>query len=344
MLGKAPHQQQLDLFKPTLKQIIHPNHPLVCLPHPIPCKKLEDKFEHLYSHTGAPSHHLRKMIGLLFLQRIYNLSDERLVDMWRQAVYFQYFSGQATFQWRQPCAASDLVHFRKRLGKQGIQALFALSLQIHGNKLAKAKQVLVDTTVQEKNITFPTDAKLYKKVIERCNILAQRVGVQLRQSYRYVSQKLFYAQGYVHLPRHAKQAKKALRRLKTLAARQVRDLQRKLEGVGQLALYQKELTLMDRIVKQARKDKEKLYSLSSREVSCIAKGKVGKKYEFGSKVSVATLVGSNVVVGVESFWGNPHDSKTLPLALNRIREQLGKEFSKVIVDRGYRGHAKSGFK
>ena len=105
MLGKAPNQQQFDLFKPTLKQIIDPNHPLVSLAHAIPWKNLEDKFTHLYSHTGAPSHHLRKMIGLLLLQRIYNLSDERVVDMWIENPYFQYFSGEAAFQWQQPCAA-----------------------------------------------------------------------------------------------------------------------------------------------------------------------------------------------------------------------------------------------
>lgn len=342
MLGKAPNQDQLALFKATLKQIIDPKHPLVSLAHAIPCKTLEDKFEHLYSYTGAPSHHLRKMIGITLLQRIYNLSDERVVESWIENPYFQYFCREAVLQWQQPCAASDLVHFRKRLGKKGIQALFALSVHMHANKLAKAKQVLVDTTVQEKNITFPTDAKLYKKVIARCNTLAQRAGVELRQSYRYVAQKLFYAQRYVHLPRHVKKASKALKRLKTLAARQVRDLQRKLEAIGKLSLYGKELSLMDRIVKQARKDKEKIYSLSSPEVSCIAKGKVGKKYEFGSKVSVAMLAGSNVVVGVESFSGNPHDSKTLPLALDSIREKFGKEFSRVIVDRGYRGQVKVG--
>ena len=81
ILGKSPNQHQIDLFKATLKQIIDPNHPLVILAQAIPCKKLEDKFIHLYSHTGAPSHHLTKMIGLLLLQRTYNLSDERVVDM-----------------------------------------------------------------------------------------------------------------------------------------------------------------------------------------------------------------------------------------------------------------------
>ena len=88
MLGKAPHQHQLDLFKATLKQIINPKHPLVSLAHAIPWKKLEGKFEHLYSHTGTPSHHLRKMVGITLLQRIYNLSDERVVAMWMEALYF----------------------------------------------------------------------------------------------------------------------------------------------------------------------------------------------------------------------------------------------------------------
>ena len=342
MLGKPPNQDQLELFKANLKQILDPKHPLLILAEAIPWKKLEKEFEHLYSHTGAPSHHLRKMIGILLLQRIYNLSDERVVALWRENPYFQYFCGEASFQWEQPCAASDLVHFRKRLGKKGIEALFALSVHMHGNKLAKAKQVLVDTTVQEKNITYRTDAKLYKKVIQRCTTLAQRVGVKLRQSYRYVSQKLFSAQSYAHVAKHAKKASKAVKKLRTLAGRQVRDLTRKLQGAGQLAAYEEELSLMDRIVKQARKDKHKVYSLSSPEVSCIAKGKVHKKYEFGSKVSLATLPGSNVVVGVENFSGNRHDSKTLSVTLDSIHRMFGKEFSSVLVDRGYRGHGQVG--
>ncbi|MEM7055707.1 MAG: hypothetical protein AAF392_02395 [Bacteroidota bacterium] len=86
---------------------------------------------------------------------------------------------------------------------------------------------------------------------------------------------------------------------------------------------------MSRIVKQGGKDKEKVYSLCSPAVSCIAKGKVGKQYEFSSKVSLATLPGSQVVVGVESSTGNPHDSKILSVALDSIRRMFGKEFSRV---------------
>ncbi|MEM7055567.1 MAG: transposase, partial [Bacteroidota bacterium] len=69
---------------------------------------------------------------------------------------------------------------------------------------------------------------------------------------------------------------------------------------------------------------------------------VGKQYEFVSKVTLATLPSSNVVVGVNHFTGNPHDSKTLSVALASIGRMFGKEFSRVLVDRGYRGHKKVG--
>ena len=251
-------------------------------------------------------------------------------------------AGEATFQWGQPCAASDLVHFRHRLGEKGIQKLFALSIALHADQVKKAKEVIVDTTVQEKNITFPTDAKLYKKVIEQCNRIAKSCGLKLRQRYRFVVQPLHYAQRYAHLPRHAKKAKKALKKLRTLAGRQVRDLQRQLVKLGKQELYAPLVQIMERIVGQQRGDRHKVYSLHAPEVSCIAKGKAHKKYEFGSKVSVASWAGSNVVVGITNFSGNPHDSKTLAHTLAQVKQWTGRDYERVLVDKGYRGHAHLG--
>lgn len=162
-------------------------------------------------------------------------------------------------------------------------------------------------------------ASLYEKIIEQCNRIAKKCGVKLRQSYRLVVQRLHYAQRYGHLPRHAKKAKRALKKLRTLAGRQVRDLQRQLVKLGKVELYITVLQAMDRIVGQQRGDKNKVYSLHAPETSCIAKGKAHKKYEFGSKVSIASLWGSNVVVGISSFSGNPHDSKTLAPTLAQVR-------------------------
>jgi IS5 family transposase len=105
-----------------------------------------------------------------------------------------------------------------------------------------------------------------------------------------------------------------LKKLRTLAGRQVRDLSRQLIKLGKEALYAPMLAIMARIVRQQRGDTNKVYSLDEPSVSCIAKGKAYKKYTFGSKVSVASLSGSHVVVvGMTSFVSNPHDGKTLVL-------------------------------
>ena len=338
MLGTSPDQQQTNLFKNLLANQLNPQHPLYLLAQLIPWKQLEEAFAPRYGTVGLPSHPIRKMAAFLMLKHLYNLSDERVVDRWETDPYYQYLAGEATFQWGQPCAASDLVHFRHRLGEKGIQKLFALSIALHADQVKKAKEVIVDTTVQEKNITFPTDAKLYKKVIEKCNRIAKSCGIQLRQSYRFVVQRLYYAQRYAHLPRHAKKAKKALKKLRTLAGRQVRDLQRHLAQLGKQELYAPLVQIMERIVGQQRGDRNKVYSLNAPEVSCIAKGKAHKQYEFGSKVSVSSWVGSKVVVEIASFSGNPHDSKTLPPTLAQVKQWTGRDYERVLVDKGYRGH------
>ena len=112
MLGKSPNQQQADLFKNLLANQLNPQHPLYLLAQVIPWKQLAEAFAPRYGRVGLPSHPIRNMTALLMLQHSYNLSDDRVVAMWQKNPYYQYFSGEATFQWGQPCAASDLVHFR----------------------------------------------------------------------------------------------------------------------------------------------------------------------------------------------------------------------------------------
>ena len=183
---------------------------------------------------------------------------------------------------------------------------------MHQPKIKKAKEIIVDTAVQEKNITFPTDEKLYKKIIQTCDSLAQKVSVKLRQSYRFVVKKLTYAKRYAAKAFQGQVSKRVVKKLRTIAGRKVRDLARKLAIKGQETLhnFSAQLAIMEKALKQGRKEKDKIYSLHAPEVSCIAKSKSGKKYEFGSKVSVAVLPGSIVVVGIKSYWVNPHDSNT----------------------------------
>jgi transposase, IS5 family len=188
--GPSPNQGQADLFKNLLFHQLNPQHPLSLLARVLPWKKLEEAFAPLYGKVSLPSHPIRKMTALLMRKHRYHLSDERVVAHWETNPYFQYLAGEATFQWSPPCAASDRVHCRHRLGEAGITKLFFRSVALHADKGKQAQEVMGDTAVQEKHIPCPTDGKPYKKVMQQCPTLAQRCGMKLRQSYRLVVQRL----------------------------------------------------------------------------------------------------------------------------------------------------------
>ena len=334
MKGKSPDQDQRNLFLPILKDIVNPSHELVILAHRIDWKSFEDEFASLYSHTGQPGMPIRMMVGLLLLKRIYNLGDETVMEQWLQNPYYQYFCGESVFQWKYPCDPSDLVHFRKRIGKDGVEKIFQLSVESRKDEI-KTKDILVDTTAQEKNITYPTDAKLLIKVIKQCNRIAEKEGIPQRQTYKRTFKKLLLKQRFAHHPKRRKEAKAALRRLRTIAGRLVRELERKLDQTA-METYGEHLANFNKVLVQKRLDKNKIYSLHEPEVSCIAKGKAHKKFEFGSKVSFAVVPGVNIIVGIQNFNGNPNDSKTLEPTLNHVEKICGKKFKNAIVDRGYK--------
>lgn len=164
------------MFKPLLREFINLNHELVLLANKINWNYFEEAFSSLYSNTGKPAMPIRLIVDSLMLKRIYNLGDETLCEAWVRDPYMQYFCGMAHFEYRFPCDPSDFVHFRKRLGESGVEKIFTYSVVLHG-KSAREKVVLSDTTVAENNTSFPSDAKLAKKIIDKCNSIAKKEGV-----------------------------------------------------------------------------------------------------------------------------------------------------------------------
>ena len=318
-----------------LVDFIDMKHELVLLAGKIDWQYFEKEFATLYSNVGKKSMPVRLMVGSLILKRLYNLGDETLVKEWEMNPYMQYFCGESTFKHKFPCDPSDFVHFRKRIGEEGIEKIFIHSVEIHG-KEAQGKMVLSDTTVQENNVTFPTDAKLAKKIIDRCNKLAEKEGIKQRQNYKRVSKQYLRDTYNSQHPKRRKKAKHAQRRLVTIAGRLLRELERQMEG----AVYQKykeEFELYHRVLNQKREDKNKIYSLHKPFTSCIAKGKAHKQYEFGNKTGLMINPKKLIILGVRTFQGNPHDSKTIEPLLNQMEENLGYKPEEVVYDRGGRG-------
>jgi IS5 family transposase len=335
MQSSSPDRQQLQFLAPSLKEILNPREPLYQLGEKIPWAELEKEFGKFYSSSGRPAKPVRLMVGLLLLKQINDLGDETVVAAWPHNPYWQYFCGEMVFQWKLPIEPSDLVHFRQRIGEPGMKKILEISIRLHG-KLAQEKEVVIDTTVQEKNITFPTDTKLRQRVIQKCVKIAKKEGVALRQSYRRVAKRLLMAQRWRKHPVHAKKARAAARKLKTIAGRLVRELERKLSEGGR-GKYQKELELFKRVLEQKKEDHNKVYSLHEPQVYCVAKGKDAKQYEFGAKASVVLTKNSGIVIGALSLPENQYDGHTLPGQLEQVEQLVGRRPQVAIVDRGYRG-------
>lgn len=340
MIGKSANQNQRDLFKPLLKDFVDLGHELILLSEKIDWSYFENTFSSLYSKTGQPGMPIRLMVGGLMLKRIYNLGDETLCAAWIRDPYMQYFCGMAHFEHKFPCDPSDFVHFRKRVGKQGIEKIFTYSVLLHG-KSALETQTLSDTTVVENNTTFPTDAKLAKRIIDKCNAIATKERVNQRQTYVRTAKQLLRDTHNRKHPKRRKKALKADRKLKTIAGRLVRELERVLDP-STLRCYEKELNLYHQTLQQKRTDKDKIYSIHKPFTACIAKGKAHKQYEFGNKVGLITTSKTLIITAIKSFIGNPHDSKTIEPLLDQMQTNINYLPKEVVYDRGGKGQKQIG--
>jgi len=336
MMPKPINRNQISLFS-SFEEMLNHEHPLFILANEIDWSIFEEAFLPLYCQdNGRPAKPIRLMVGLLILKHLRNISDESVVDQWSENSYYQYFCGETTFVPNVPCNASELVHFRKRIGEAGIELILQESIRING-KDSDDDNVNVDTTVQEKDITFPTDSKLHNKIIKKCKKIAEQEGLPMRQTYTFILKRLSRDQRFRNHPKNKAKAKRADKKIKTIAGRLVRELERNLPLDSR---YREELALFHQILLQTRTSKNKIYSIHEPEVCCISKGKEHKKYEFGNKASIAKT-DTGVIVGAMGFR-NEYDGHTLPPVLEQIKKLTGKYPKVAKVDRGYKGKKRIG--
>lgn len=343
--NEGPQQQRL--FQSELRLILKvefegASHPLVRLGDLLPWDELDRELGANFRESGRPGVPTRLMVGLQLLKHTFDLSDTQVVRQWVENPYWQYFCGEVYFQTEPPVDPTTLGRWRRRMGSDGLEKLLGATLQAAKNAgltlSVSLRQINVDTTVQEKAIAWPTQAKLMHRLGKKLVALARELGVDLSHTYTRKSKTaLFEVNRY---RRHPKLRAKWLRKLNTYLGAVKRDIERKIaEDVARQEKFRNLFALYERLTKKHPTAKEKLYSLHEPDVECIGKGKTRKPFEFGCKVSLATTSRDNWVVGALALHGNPYDGHTLNKALDQVERVTGQTVKgEVFVDKGYRGH------
>lgn len=338
---------QRELFRVELSGLVDTGHPMVKLAERINWSAFEEQLGRTYdAQTGAPGINTRLMVALHYLKYQHSLSDEAVVARWVENPYWQYFSGRQFFEHELPLDPSSMTRWRKRLGEAGAEAMLRATIQTAVEMRAlcpsQARHVNVDTTVQTKAIRYPTDSRLYDRARKRLVVHARKEGLKVKQSYERVGKLLVMKSSRYAHARQMRRAKACTRKLKTNLGRVIREVERQGAAPGLSRL----LSVCKRIHAQKVNDQQKVYSVHEPETMCIAKGKAGRKYEFGQKVSVAVTSKGGWLVGALCVPGNPYDGHTLQQQMDQVDRLCIKNdaMQTAHVDMGYRGHDYRGAK
>lgn len=247
---------EMDVFRSRLDQMIDLNHELVRSAKTISWEAIEARCGEVYRYgPGMPPLPTRLMAGLAILKHTFNLSHEELCARWVENPYFRFFCGETFFRHDLPFDRSSLTRWRHRMGEERVMSLLqeslSLAVKTEAMRPEDTRWVIVDTTVQPKNIMFPTDAKLLSRARERLVALVKNTGLDLRQSYTRVGKfALIQHQRYAHA-KQFKLANKALRTLRTYLLRTIRDITRQIAGKDELQdIFRKDLHLAGRVLEQ----------------------------------------------------------------------------------------------
>ncbi len=331
-----------DTGRVRLALIVSHQHPLFQLAEAIDWTRFESEFGSLYAEViGRPGLPTRLMVGLHYLKYLFDESDESVTEKFVENPYWQFFCGGVYFEHELPCHPTSLVKWRRRIGHEGMEKLLSETLSTakreEAMKESEINRVNVDTTVQEKAIAFPTDARLYHKARRALVSAASKSGINLRQTYVRLGRQALARQGRYAHARQMKRARRETKRLRLYLGRVIRDIGRKCaQPDPALKLL---LERAGRIHQQQRHDRHKLYSVHAPEVECLAKGKAHKPYEFGCKVAVVTTSKTNWIVAIDAVHENPYDGATLRPAIKQVERISAVRPDAAFVDRGFKGAA-----
>lgn len=349
--NRSKKHYTLNFFDRAIEGFADMDHELVILSENINWHKIEIALEGHYCTYGRKAIPSRLLVGLQMLRYMYNLSDEAVCSMWVDNPYFQYFCGEKLFQYKLPMDRSSMTRWRKRIGDEKMMDLLTESLdaakRVGALKDKDMKRVVVDTTVQEKAVDYPSEVKVTYDAIVDLGREAKKANLYLKQNYRFVAKELLIkASGYAHA-RQFNRLRTTNKQMKNLLVklRQRIDNQLSANNIEESAIpssLKEKLNRSTRLLIQTKETKDKLLVWHAPEVECIGKGKARTPFEFGCKVSLTTNVnkakGGHFILASRAMHGRPYDGHTSKQAIEDKENITGVETERVYVDKGYKGH------
>jgi IS5 family transposase len=318
---------------------LNPEHSLVRLSRAIDWQSLTREIsQHFNPGIGRPSVNLRLICGLIMLQNIYDLSDSDVIQAWTENIYYQHFTGLSHFTTDFPCDPSTLSNFRKRIGLEGSECLFKHSVLIHDDAVFEPKTI-IDSTVQKKYTTYPTDSKLISAVISQCWKYADHLEISLSPDYRVDVVSLKKNINFAKSIKSREVKESNINSLRTIANDLLDQITSKVHpDIAYDPIFVESMSNYRKAVNQKKNDGHKIYSIYEPDVACIAKGKSHAKYEFGCKVSFVIGMDHKIILGVTAFKGAPYDGDTLKDSFDMINRNFpGYKPELAVGDLGYRG-------
>ncbi len=343
---KKSNKYQSQLFKIELIDLVDPEHELVILANKFNWNKIDEICSAYFCNdNGRIGHSSRLVIGLLLLKQLHSLSDLEVCQQFVQNPYYQYLCGFSHFEHKLKFNPSSLTKWRNRLGEEVFAKILSqtveMALEDDIISPKECSEVVSDTTVQEKNITYPTDGKLLCRAVEHLVKVGIASQVKFRQTYTRTAVKLRNKAARLSHGRKPMQAAACIKQLRSRLGRIIRDIERQLPKLTindseHKRLLQK-LAIAKRIYEQRRDSSNKVYSIHEPDVSCIAKGKIHKKYEFGCKVGIVSTLKNSFIIAAKAFQNNPYDGHTLKPLIEIAEANTNVTTKTIVLDDGYKG-------
>jgi IS5 family transposase len=329
---------QQELFLIDLKDLIDEKHELVVLTKFIKWQNFYDIFgENYHINKGRKAIDTRLIVSLHYLKHLNNLSDREVVKQWTENPYWQHFSGMNHFCHKMPIHHSSMTRWRDKVSGEQLESMISEILHcglrssvIHPDEI---EETYIDSTVQPKDIAFPTDIKSCNRMREIMVRLAKKDKITLRQNYNKISKKEII----IASRKRGKDKEKCIKKVKLTMGAVMRDIER--NTAEKSSEMNEALAIANRLYLQTKESKNKVYSCHELDVNCIVKGKAGKPFgEYGCKVSVATSARNNWIIACSGLAGNPYDGHTVSSTIQQI-QRITKVIPKnIYVDGGYKGH------